>query len=270
MNRSCLRLLSAVALTTVAVQSAHAADDKESPWSLSAFGGSAVGFTGSLRNPEITSIPDLGTLDPGLAESSGSVTMNNVLYDDIFGHGHDVGLELGYAFSRNLEGFGRVTYEGLAGQTTAIGSLSGEALLSPQPLMASFEDADSWSFELGSRYFWPTSSAWRPFADVALGATRMDALTASLQVPDTSIDLPDVRFTRAGAVFTQSVGGGIEYAPSRNFGLLFAANAEHIGSLPQSNDEGLRELGLDTTQNPEGRWAFPITVTASYRFGRSG
>src|SRR4030095_15601667 len=124
MNRSCLRLLSAVALTTAAVQSAHAADDKESPWSLSAFGGSAVGFTGSLRNPEITSIPDLGTLDPGLAESSGSVTMNNVLYDDIFGHGHDVGLELGYAFSRNLEGFDRVTYEGLAGQTTAIGSLS--------------------------------------------------------------------------------------------------------------------------------------------------
>jgi len=265
-----LRLLSAVALATAAVQAAHAADDKESPWSLSVLGGSAVGFTGSLRTPEITSIPDLGNLDPGLAESSGSVTLNNVLYDDIFRHRHDIGFELGYTFSPHVEGFGRVTYEGLAGQTTAIGSLSSEALSSPQPLMASFGDANSWSLEVGSRYYWPTGSAWRPFADIALGATRMDALTASLQVPGTTIDLPDARFTSADTVFTQSAGGGIEYAPNRNFGMLFAVNAEHMGSLQESNDPALEELGIDTTHDAGDRWSFPITLTASYRFGQPG
>jgi opacity protein-like surface antigen len=268
MNSSCLRLVSAVALATAAVQSAHAADENESPWSLSVLGGSAVGFTGSLRTPEITSIPDLGNLDPGLAQSPGSVTLNNVLYDDIFRHRHDVGFELGYAFSPNVEGFGRLTYEGLAGQTTTIGSLSSEALPSPEPLVADFDDAHSWSLELGSRYYWPTGSPWRPFADVALGATRMDALTASLEVPDTAIDLQDVRFTNADTVFTQSVGGGIEYAPSRNFGMLFAANAEHMGSLPESNDPALLALGIDTAHDSGDRWSFPLTLSASYRFGR--
>jgi hypothetical protein len=270
MNTLSLRLLSALAITTGAIEAANAATNEESPWTLSVFGGDATGFTGSLRTPEITSIPDLGVLDPDLAESSGSVTLNNVLYDDIFRHRHDVGFEAGYAINRNLEAFGRVTYEGLDGQNLAIGSLSSAALATPEPLIATFNDADSWGLALGARYYWPTSSDWRPFAGFSLGATRMDALSASLEVPGTGIDLSDVRFTSADTVFTQSVEGGIEYAPNRNFGMLFGLNAEHMGKLAGSHDPALETLGLDTTEDAEGRWSFPITLTASYRFGRAG
>jgi len=270
MRTHSLRLCSALAIATGAVPCAHAANDTESPWSLSVFGGQAVGFTGNLRTSEVTSIPDLGVLDPELAENPGSLTLNNVSYDDIFRHRHDLGFELGYAFTPNVAGFARATYSGLAGQNLTIGSLSSNAFESPQPLNASFEDANSWALEVGSRYYWPTASSWRPFAGIALGATRMDALTAALQVPGTDIDMPDVHFTRAGISFTQDVEGGIQYAPNRNFGLSFAVSAEHMGNLPESSDPDLINLGIDTTRDSEDRWSFPITLTASYRFGQPG
>jgi hypothetical protein len=269
MNTLSLRVLSALTITTGAVQCAWAAGDEQHPWSLSLFGGDAVGVTGSLRPSEISSIPDLGTLDPALAENSGSLTLNNLPYDEIYRHRHDVGFELGYAFNDNLEGFARVNYEGLDGQNLAIGSLSSAALPAAQPLLASFDTADSWSLQVGSRYYWSTSSQWRPFASFALGATRMDALTASLAVPGTAIALPDVHFTKADTVFNQSLESGIEFTPSRNFGMRFAVNAEHMGQLSASDDPALEELGLEPT-HAEDRWSFPITLTASYRFGQPG
>jgi hypothetical protein len=251
---------------------AHAAPNQEQhPWSFSLSAGGAVDMSGSIREPATGTIDDLGALDPTLEGNSATLTLDRTRFGDLYDNGHELGAELGYAFSKNLEGFGRVTYDSFAGRDVEMGTLTSEAFASPAPLDASFADAKDLSLQLGARYYWAAGSQWRPFVAGALGATHMDALTASFTAPGTAIDVQDARFSKADTVFTQSVEAGLEYAPGPSFDLRFAVDADHFGHAAASDDNSaLEELGIDTTENPGNRWTFPITLTASYRFGQPG
>jgi hypothetical protein len=267
-NRNRFTTLALAAGALGATLPAARADEQERPWSVSVFGGDAFGVTGSLRQSGQSALDDLGTLDPTLAGASGSLALDRLRYEDVFRRRHDLGAEVAYNFNERLEGFGRVTYDALTGRNVRIGALASDALPNAAPVDADFGDAYSWDLALGARYYLPTGAAWRPFAGATLGATRMDAITASLDVPDTAIDLQQVRFTRKATVFSQSLEAGIEYAPAGSFGMRFALDAEHVGSLPPSaGDPALTELGIDTAHDAASRWSFPITLTASYRFG---
>jgi opacity protein-like surface antigen len=259
--------LAALTLAAGGLPSAHA-DDVERPWSVALFGGDAFGVTGSLRDAGISTLDDLGGLDPALAGAAGSLTLDRLRYQDAFRRRHDLGAELAYHFSDKLEGFGRVSYEELTGRNLRIGELSSDALANAEGLDANFGDPDAWALELGARYYIPTGASWHPYAGAALGATRMDAITATVNVPDTAIDLQQVHFTRTATLFSQSLEAGVEYAPAENFAVRFSLDAEHLGTLPPSAaDPALMQLGIDTTHDAESRWSFPLTLTASYRFG---
>ena len=269
MNIHPLRLLPVLGL---ACGVAHAAPNPEQhPWSFSLSGGGDVDTSGSIREPETTTIDDLGAIDPALEGTSGTLTLDRTRYSDLYDNGHELGAELGYAFSKNLEGFGRVTYDSFAGRDVEIGTLTSDVLAEPAPLDANFADAKSVSLQVGARYYWAAGSAWRPFVAGALGATHMDALTASLTVPGTAFEPQDARFAQADTVFTQSAEAGLEYNAGPSFGLRFAVDADHFGHASASDDDPvLTQLGIDTTENPGNRWTFPITLTASYRFGQPG
>jgi opacity protein-like surface antigen len=264
MNTRQVGILAALALTGGALRSAHAAD--ASPWTLSIYGGDAVGMSGKLRAPGTSSITDLGTVDPSLTGESGTLTLDKLHYDDLFRHRYDTGLELGYAFSDNLQSFGRFSYDGLAGRARRIGSLQVDGISTPAPLDARFADADNMSLDVGTRYFFSTSSPWRPYAGAALGATHLDAMRATLTVPDTTLDLQNLRFTRPGTVFSQSVETGVEYNPSSNFGVRFSVDADHLGAPRSAHDPALTEIGFDSGHDAQARWTFPVALAATYHF----
>jgi hypothetical protein len=269
MNIRPLRFLPVLAL---ACGVAHAAPNQEQhPWSFSLSAGGAADMSGSIREPMTTAIDNLGPLDPALTGAAGTLTLDHTRFGDLYDNGHELGAELGYAFSKNLEGFGRLSYDDFSGRGVDIGTLSSDALAAPAPLDADFADAKALSLQFGARYYWAAGSEWRPFVAGALGATHMDALTASLTVPGTAIDLPDARFSSADTVFTQSAEAGVEYAPGPSFDLRFAVDADHFGRVGASHDDAaLTQLGIDSNEDPGSRWTFPVTLTASYRFGSPG
>jgi hypothetical protein len=254
-----------LALTTGAVRAAYAAN-KDSPWSVSILGGDSVAVTGKLRSPATSTISDLGTVDPGLAGTSGTLSLDKLRYNDLFRSRYDTGLELDYSFDENLQSYGRFSYEGLGGRTRTMAELSTPSLTTPSSLTARFADADNMSVQLGSRYYWSTGTAWRPFAGAALGATHLDAMRASLAVPDTSLDLQNVRFTRTATVFSQSLETGVEYNPNSSSGVRFCVDADHIGTPPSARDPALTELGFDSAHDAQSRWSFPVAVAATYHF----
>ncbi len=265
MNTRHIRILAALALSGGALRSAYA-DDAASPWTMSIFGGDSVGISGRLRAPGTSSITDLGTFDPTLTGETGTLTLDKLRYDDLFRHRYDTGVEVGYAFSDNLQSFGRFSYDGLAGRTRRIGSLTVGGLGTPSPLDARFSDANNMSLDVGTRYFFSTSTPWRPYAGAALGATHLDAMRATLSVPDTALDLTNLRFTRSSLVFSQSVETGVEYSPSTNFGVRFSIDADHVGAPKSAHDPSLAELGFDSSHDAEARWTFPVAVAATYHF----
>jgi opacity protein-like surface antigen len=257
------------ALALVAGARAASADTPDSPWGIAVYGGDSVAESGSLRSPHAPlaeTLPDLGTLDPALGGSSGALSLNKLRYEDLFKRSFDTGLELNYSFSDAMQSYARFSYSAYDGRTRDAGVLSSSALGISEPLRARFDDQDNKSLEIGSRYFWQTGTDWKPFAGVSLGATRLDAITASFTVPDTAIDLQNVRFTRAATVFSQSVEAGVEYNPTRAFGVRFSVDANHVGDQPSGDDLRLAQIGFDPNHDATSRWSFPVAVAAAYHF----
>jgi len=132
-------------------------------------------------------------------------------------------------------------------------------------LRARFADAHNTTFELGSRYYWPIGTDWRSFAGIALGATHLDDIRAS--IAGGSLDLPNVRFTRSGTVFSQSLETGVEYDLNKAFGISFSVDANHTGAPLRGEDPQLTALGVNAGNNDaQTRWSFPLSISTAYHF----
>jgi len=265
MNTRHVRILAALALTGGLARGAVAADSN-SPWTMSIYGGDSAGMSGELRAPGTLTIDDLGALDPALTGTSATLSLDKLRYDDLFRRHFDTGLELGYAFSDNLQSFGRFGYDSLGGRSRRIGSFQLEGATAPTPLDAQFADADNMSLDFGARYFFSTSTTWRPYAGASLGATHLDSIRATISVPDSTLDVRNVSFTKPSTVFSQTLETGVEYNPSSAFGVRFSVDADHIGAPRSAHDESLAELGFDSAHDAAARWDFPIAVAATYHF----
>jgi hypothetical protein len=256
-------LFTALAIAATAARTASA----DSPWGIAVYGGDSINQAGSLRSPRTLTTPDLGTLDPNLSGATGTLSLDKLKYDDLFHRTFDTGMELNYSFSDNLQTFGRFNYESLDGRERRAGALSTDALANREPLVARFADQDNKGLELGTRYFWTTGTAWEPFAGVSLGATRLDAIRANFSVPDTLIDVHNVRFTRPSTVFSQSLETGVEYNPNSSIAVRFSVGADHMGEPSSAHDPALSELGFDSAHDANDRWTFPVAIAAAYHFG---
>jgi opacity protein-like surface antigen len=266
MNPRNFGILASLAIIAGA-RAANADTPADSPWGVAVYGGDTVTEAGRLRSPLSSTIPDLGALNPQFSGTSGTLSLDKLRYDDLFRQDLATGVELSYTFSRNLQTYGRFDYATLDGRTRRAGFLSTDALGGSEPLDARFHDEDNKSLEIGSRYFWPTGTPWQPFAGIAIGATRLDAIRANFTTPDEAIDLANLRFTRSATVFSQSLETGVEFNPNTNFGVRFSVNADHMGAPPSARDPMLSELGYDASHDAEGRWTFPVAVAASFHFG---
>jgi hypothetical protein len=140
------------------------------------------------------------------------------------------------------------------------------SLDTPMALRARFSDADNMTLQFGSRYFIPTGTDWRPFAGVALGATHLDTIRADVTSADLGTELSNLRFTRAGTVFSQSLQTGVEYAPSSAFGLRLSVDADHFGRPLNGDDPRLTGVGFAANEDAHSLWSFPVAVAANYRF----
>lgn len=264
MNTPYLKIGTLLALISGAANTASAADE-ESPWSLSILGEGAFSMSGSLKEPGSFALPNLGSLDPALAGTPGTVSFDKLRYDDIFGTRYGAGVELDYALNDNVQTYGRIGYEALAGHSRRFAQLTGESL--PTELVrANFDDADNVSYQIGSRYRWSTDDAWQPFVGLALGATHLDAMRAGLTSTNPDFGLKTVDFTHSDTVFSQSAEAGIDINPSRAFDLRLSVDADHYGVPHSANDPTLAALGVQAGHDAESRWAFPVEISASYNF----
>jgi hypothetical protein len=266
MNPRNVGILASLAIIAGA-RAANADTPADSPWGIAVYGGDTVTEAGRLRSPLSSTIPDLGALNPQFGGTSGTLSLDKLRYDDLFRQDFATGLELNYSFSPNLQTYGRFDYATLDGETRRIGFLSSDVLGGSEAVNARFHDEDNKSLELGTRYFWPTGTAWEPFAGIALGATRLDAIRANFGTADRAIDLTNVSFTRPATVFSQSLETGVEFNPNTSFGVRFSVDADHMGAPPSSRDPLLSELGYDAAHEAEARWTFPVAIAASFHFG---
>ena len=243
----------------------HAATE-DNPWGLQVYAGDSLGMHGDFSTNRLTAVPDLGPLVPDLAGTAGSVALTTITYEDMYRSRYNLGAELSYAVSERADAYARFGYNALDGETSTIGLIISPDLAKSDPIVGHFNDTDTYSLMLGSRYYVPTGNSWRIVGGAALGATRLHDMTGTLDIPDSSTTLAGLRFARATTVFSQSVEAGIDYHAPQNVDLQFTLAGEHMGAARAGNDPQLAALGFDTTHEGDGRWSFPLTLGATYRF----
>ena len=241
----------------------YCAASESNPWGVEFFAGDAVSVRGSLNMPFVTNLGDLGTLDPSL-EGSALFRGKELHYDDILNPSYTVGTEVSYSANDNLEGFARLSYSDLNGQSTEFGTLTITDADVTVPVTAHLRDTDSTSLMLGTRYVFNVHEPWQPFVGAALGATRLNDLRAGLTVPNDSVTLSDVRLARASTMFAQTIEAGIGYSLA-NFDVRLAIDANHSNGPDSGQDATLQTIGF-TRGGGESPWSFPVTLGAQYRF----
>lgn len=260
-----LKTLAALAFGSVGISGICAAADSN-PWSVALYAGDADSGSGKFQSPRFASVANLGTVDPKLAGSSGTLSLDRLGYHEAYHNRFSGALEVGYAVNENLQAFGRFGYDARQGRERDIGSLSSAALPSPQRVIAHFGNSDSRGLEVGARYLWLASEQWRPYVAVSIGATHTDDMNASLNVTNTAINLKQVRFADAGSTFSQSFETGVEYNPVRQLGVRFSVRANHVGTPPSARDPQLAALGFNAGDDAGNRVDYPISLAGVYRF----
>ena len=128
-----------------------------------------------------------------------TATVEGVTFNDVYGSTLTTGVEAAYAVTRFSEIFGRLSYTTASGDTMTLGSANGS------PLLAEFDDYNSYGLDFGYRYF------------VELNNT----------------------------LFTPYIGGvaGLRYVPS--FGAKLTSGSDNFGDITLFDDSITPTFGLD-------------------------
>jgi hypothetical protein len=165
---------------------------------------------------------------------------------------------VGYGVWESGEIIGIFTYAQAGASQLQVGDVA------TLPLFALFDDYKEYGLSAGYRHFFMKDSNFKPYITVSGGMKRLNAISATLSVPDADVVLPDVPFYDDSTVGTFGGDFGMRY----NVNPSFAINAElglHYQSKP-GQIEGLEGTGLENLNNAGSRWSVPVMFGLSFMF----
>jgi hypothetical protein len=218
------------------------------------FAGGNVAMPGSFRGPA------------PFNSGAGSVTYDDLKFDDAYEHRLGGGAELAYSFDPHLAAFARASYNEFNGDRFRIGELTPAGSGTPRAIAANFGDTATREFDLGARYTFEPWGRVYPFAGAALGATHLSGTRAAVDNLN-GFGTTYVELGRPKTVFSQRAELGLQYSPLRNFALRLTAAADHVDADSRSDDPNLALLGLDTARGEvRGHWDYPAELGAVWHF----
>jgi len=216
-------------------------------------------IAGSELLPHDTISPQVRTNvnDVAIAE------LDSLRVTDAFRSGPSIGIEAGYMSQSNLEPFVRLSYSKLEGRNTSIGSVQSPDLSTAAAIGANFDDMKSWALNLGTRYFLSDSGTVRTYVAGYLGAERMDAMRANLDIA--GVPVSQEEFLPRATRFDAGVEGGLSWALSDQADLGLSVGAQYVDARKEMTN-AFAPLGLDEVRFEDPRWSIPVNLGVNFRF----
>jgi outer membrane protein with beta-barrel domain len=216
-------------------------------------------MAGSELIPHDTISPQVRTNvnDVGVAE------LDSLRVNDAFRSGPSIGIEAGYMSQSNLEPFVRLSYSKLEGRNTSIGSVESPDLGTAAAIGANFDDMKSWALNLGTRYFLSDSGTVRTYVAGYLGADRMDAMRANLDIA--GVPVSQEEFLPRATRFDAGVEGGLSWALSDQADLGLSVGAQYVDARKEMTN-AFAPVGLDEVRFEDPRWSIPVNLGVNFRF----
>jgi hypothetical protein len=238
--------LAALALLVLPVR-AGAQTPSHETWSVEGDVGWDFPVSGNLLSAAIGRINDQATV------------IDSQSYGDIYGTGVKWGFGVGYRLDERSEVRGSMAFQSVSADLSKIGSVANA------PLYATFDAYKSFSFEGGyRRYFADSDQRLRPYAGGTLGIAIVREIDADLAAPDLGLVLNATDFYDRTGAFTIGFNGGVLYAITERVDVKGELGFRHVSGL--SAIDGLKNTGLESTNDNSGRWTLPFTVGLRVRF----
>jgi hypothetical protein len=206
------------------------------------------------------------TISPQVRTNVGDIAvaeLDSLRVNDAFRSGPSIGIEAGYMSQSNIEPFVRLSYSKLEGRTTSIGSVEAPDLGTAAAIGANFDDMKSWALNLGTRYFLSDSGTVRTYVAGYLGADRMDAMRANLDIA--GVPVSQEEFLPRATRFDAGVEGGLSWALSDQADLGLSVGAQYVDARKEMTN-AFAPVGLDQVQFEDPRWSVPVNLGVNLRF----
>lgn len=250
---------------TTAMAQQPVAGPEPGKWTGSIAGGTDVSLGGDFHGAGTVALPDLGVLDPGFAGTSGTFSVNNGAFEDVYDPGFGVDVEAAYGLTSNDEVFGSIRYSRLEGDITQIGSAAFGGAAGDQTLFGEFADYSAITGELGYRRFFRAGRRFRPYLAGRVGVVFVDEIDATFTVPDADFSLRDVQFYDSTATFSVGAGPGFSYQITDSFGLGLENTVRYTGEL-DGDDTQADALGFGALNDNGARISVATQLRARLRF----
>lgn len=260
-TKSILSLTAGTLLTTGAIAATPAPGTWETTFAAGVDGISRE----TMLEPDVKALADLGTIDPTLGGHSGSVTLDHLSFHHALHPGPQFAIESGYWASESFEPFVRFDYAQLRGRSPDIGEVSSTALASNVAIGADFDNLDEQSLALGSRYFFNTSGAVRPYVTEFVGLAHADKLRADLEATGVGLPSEPATLLHATTRFDAGLGAGVSYGISDRTDLRFSADLDYLAG-GKTRTTAFDRFGLGTVSVGAPHWSVPVSLGMSYRF----
>jgi len=248
-----------------ATSAAHASGPEAGKFSLSLLGGIDTPVSGDVHDGAVAPVPDLGPLNPALAGINAELRIQPREHDRIYGQASTVGLEFGYGFSDRSEMFAQVRQTRAGEGRVMVGEAYVPALQAGLPVYGTFGRYEALSAELGYRHFFGTPDSARPFVGARLGATRVDDINATFEIPDGGITIANAPFYEAGWVATGGLDIGVIVPVSETFSVTLASGVHYTSDL-KDDDSAIGGLGLARINDTGSRVSVPLSLAARWDF----
>lgn len=252
-------------LTALVATSAHAAGPEAGRWSMSLVGGVDVPVNGDVHDGATVVIPDLGPLNPDLAGVDAELRIGARGHDRIYDVAGTVGLEFAYAPSDRTEFFGQVRRTEADDGMVQVGGAYVPALDAELPVYGTFDDYSALSAEVGYRIYFGTAGTARPFVGARVGASRINEIRATFEIPDAAITIPDAPFYESGWVASGGLDVGVIVPLGETFSMTLASGVRYVADL-RDDDSAIGGLGLASINDTGSRFSVPVTLSARWDF----
>jgi hypothetical protein len=185
------------------------------------------------------------------------VVLQDTSFGDVYGTGVLWRFGAGYMLNEYAEILGSLTYQSVSADAVEAGSVGGG------PLFATFDDYQATTFEGGYRYYFAEQSEQiRPYASGTAGIAIINEIDAAFASSGGVLQATD--FYDGTAAFTFSLNGGVWYGVTERFDVGGQLGLKYLSGL--TDIDALEDTALDPINDESGRWTFPITVGARFRF----
>lgn len=252
-------------LSALLATSAHAAGPEAGRFSFAVTGGVDEPISGDVHEGATAAVPDLGPLNPALAGVSAELRIGARDHDRIYGQASTIALEFGYGLSDRAEVFGALRKTMAEDGDAQVGVAFVPALDTELPVYGTFGDYEALAVEAGYRYYFGRAGSTRPFVGARAGATRVNDIRATFEIPDAGITIAGAPFYKSGWVASAGLDVGVLVPVSETFSVTVASGLRYAGDL-KDDDSAIGGLGLAGINDTGSRLSVPLTVSARWDF----